>query len=85
VAAAREANIGARTLQGTSGLSVNHSGTLVRIIGRETVHRLAWSLSDVISYLMGHGLSASSAEYTGGGSGSITFVINLLDAGTSNI
>jgi hypothetical protein len=85
VAAAREANIGARTLQGNSGLSVNHSETLVRIIGRETVHRLAWSLGDVISNLMGHGLSASPAEYTGSGSGSINFVINLLDAGTPNI
>jgi hypothetical protein len=85
VAAAREAQIGARTIQQSAGLSVNHSETLVRIIGKETAQRLAWSLTDVFSNLMGHGLSASPAEYTGSGSGSINWVINLLDAGAPNI
>lgn len=85
VAAAQEARIGVRTLPRASGLSVNHSETLVRIIGKETAQRLAWSLTDVFSNLMGHGLSASPAEHTGSGSGSINWMINLLDAGAPDI
>lgn len=53
----------------------------MRIIGKETVKRLAWSVTDVFTNIMGHSLSASPAEYTGSGSGSINYVINLLDAG----
>ena len=81
VAAAREARIGAQTMQQAAGLSVNHSETLMRIIGKESVKRLAWSLSELFGNLAGHGLSASPAEYTGSGSGSINYVINILDPG----
>lgn len=80
VAAAREARIGASTMQGST-LSVNHSQTLVRIIREETVRRLHWSLASVFATLTGQGVSASPSEYTGSGSGSLNWVINLIDAG----
>jgi hypothetical protein len=80
VAAAREARIGAQTLQGSS-LSVNHSATLARIIREETVRRLHWSLAELFANVAGHTLSGSPAERTGSGSGSVNWVINLIDAG----
>jgi hypothetical protein len=84
VLAAREAKVGAKTFQQASRLSVNHSTTLVKIISKETVHRLHASLRDVFGGVAGLGLSASPSELTGSGSGSINWVINLLDAGSPN-
>jgi hypothetical protein len=81
VTAAREAKIGAGTLQRSSGLSINHSSTLQRIIKEETVRRLEASLRDLFSNLYGLGASASPSSVTGSASGSINWVINLLDAG----
>lgn len=86
VKAARDASIGARTLQKATGLTVNHSATLVRIIRDETLHRLHWSLIEIFNGVSGIALSASSSEQTGSGSGSVNaaygYVVNLLDAGS---
>jgi hypothetical protein len=85
VAAAREADIGAQTLQRTSGLSVNHASTLRRIIADETVRRLHSSLRDVFTNLGGIASSASPDRYVGSASGSVNYVINLLDAGAPRL
>lgn len=84
VKAAREVNIGARVFQRTTSLSVNHSATLVRIIRDETVSRLHWSLLELFAGVAGNALSASPAELTASGSGSVNWVINLCDAGAPN-
>jgi hypothetical protein len=81
VKAAREAQIGAKTLQGTGGLSVNHAETLRRVISDETVRRLTSSLRDVLGSLGVVGASASPSRIVGSASGSVNFVVNLLDAG----
>jgi hypothetical protein len=82
VDAAREVHIGARVFQRASTLSVNHSATLVKIIRDATVKRLHWSLLEVFAGVAGNVLSATPAELTGSGSGSINWVINLIDAGS---
>jgi hypothetical protein len=85
VAAAREADVGAQTLQRTSSLSVNHAATLRRIIADETVRRLSASIRDVVSGVLGIGGSATPDRYVGSASGSVSYVINLLDAGAPNL
>lgn len=81
VTAAKEAQIGARTMQRTSGLSVNHAATLRRIIKDETVRRLEASLVDVFSNLAGLAANAAPASLVGSASGTLNVVINLLDGG----
>jgi hypothetical protein len=81
VSAAREAQIGARSMQRTAGLSVKHAGTLARIIKAETVTRVHASLRDVFSNMAGLSASASPSSLTGNASGSVNWVINLLDGG----
>ena len=81
VSAARTAQIGAPSLQRTTGLSVRHAETLRRIISDETARRIASSLRDVLSSLASVGASATPASLTGSASGSVNYLINLIDAG----
>lgn len=81
VQAAKAAGVGAKTMQGATGLSINHAATLQKIITQETVRQLHTSLKEVAANVAGLALSASPAKYTGSGSGSLNWVINLLDAG----
>ncbi len=79
IAAAREAEIGVQSIQSTTGLSVRHANTMVRIISDETTRRLSSSLRDVIGGMSGIGGSATPSSATGSASGSVNWVINLID------
>jgi hypothetical protein len=84
--AAVDAKIAVKTLEGgRGGLSVNHSETLRRIISDETARRLTASGRDIIANFLGVGVSATPSEWTGSGSGSLNWVIHLLDAGAPRI
>jgi hypothetical protein len=85
VAAAREAEIGAQTLQRGASLSVNHAATLRRIIADETVRRLHATIKDVLTNVAGLAASGTSDKYVGNASGSVSYVFNLLDAGAPNL
>ncbi len=81
VEAARSAGIGSKTLQRGSGISVRHAEALRRVISDETVKRLSASLRDVLTGTAVVGASATPASLTGSASGSVNYVIHLLDAG----
>lgn len=81
VKAAREAKIAAETLQRTSGISVKHAASLQRIISVETVKRLSAGIKEVLSGVVGVGVSGTPASWTGSGSGSVNWVFNLIDTG----
>jgi hypothetical protein len=82
--AAREAQIGAQTFQRSSGLSVNHADTLVRVTGDETTRRLETALLNVLGNIATPAMSATPAGLTGSASGSINYIVHLLDAGRPN-
>ena len=82
IAAAREAGVGAKSIQSTSGLSVRHANTLVRIISEETTRRLSDSLRDILISGVGSIVaSATPASATGSASGSVNWIIHLIDGG----
>jgi hypothetical protein len=81
IAAAREAGVGARSIQRTTGLSVRHANTMVRIISEKTIRRLHSTLLEVFGNLAGIGVSATPESWTGSGSGSVNTLINLIDLG----
>lgn len=85
VAAAREAGIGASTLQSAEGLSVRGASTLVRVISEETTRRLSASIRDILAGATGIIASASPSSAIGSASGSLNaapgIILNLLDAG----
>jgi predicted flavoprotein YhiN len=85
MAAAREAQIGARTFQQTNSLSVNQADTLVRVIQDQTVKRLETALLNVLGGAATPAMSATPARITGSASGSINYLIHLLDAGRPNL
>lgn len=85
VQAAREADIGAQTMQRATSLSVRHADTLRRIISDETVRRLSTSLRDVIAGIVGIGASSAPDRIVGSASGSVSYAIHLLDAGAPNL
>lgn len=84
--AASDAKIAAKTLEGArGGLSVNHADTLRRIISDATAKRLSAGARDVIANVLGIGVSASPSDWTGSGSGSLNWVVHLLDAGAPKL
>jgi len=85
VQAAKQAQVAARTIPRSSSSFVSHTDTLQRIVSEQTVRQLHASLSEVLANITGLGLSATPAEMTGSGSGSLNWVINLLDAGQPKI
>ena len=64
-----------------AGISVRHADLLRKIISEETVRRITSSLRDVLGSLAGTGASATPASLTGSASGSVNYLINLVDAG----
>jgi hypothetical protein len=80
-AAAKRAQIAARSMKRSTGISVNYASTLQRIIGEETLRQLHSALRDVIVTVLPVGLSASPSTLVGSASGSVNYVINILDAG----
>jgi hypothetical protein len=63
---------------------VRHANTLRKIIHEETIKRLRYQLLDLFGNASGLALSGSPERLTGSGSGSVNYVINLLDAGEPN-
>jgi hypothetical protein len=85
VKAAQKAQIGAKTLKfAREGLSVRHANTLRKIIHEETIKRLRYQLLDLFGNVGGLVVSGTPERWTGSGSGSINYVINLIDAGEPN-
>jgi hypothetical protein len=83
--AAQDAQVSAKTLNfAREGLSVRHANTLRKIIGEETVKRLHAGLLNLGGNVAGIGFSATEQKHTGSGSGSVNWVIHLLDAGEPN-
>jgi hypothetical protein len=80
--AAREAGIGPNTFRRASGISVRHAESLRRIISDETTKRIAATVRDILTNSGVVGASATPASMTGSASGSVNYVIHLLDAGT---
>ena len=80
MAAALEAEITAKTLGRTASLSVRQAQGMVRIVSEETVRRLNYSLLDVVSEVVNLGGSATPASKVGSASGSINWIINVIDA-----
>jgi len=81
VQAARAADIGAPSMQRAAGISVRHADLLKKVISEETARRITSSLRDVLGSLAGMGASATPAAVTGSASGSVNYLINLVDAG----
>jgi hypothetical protein len=80
--ALRAKEIPERTLEGAS-LTIRKAEKIARIIGDEIIRRLHFSLMDSFSNLAGIGLSASPSSQTGSGSGVVSFLINVVDGGSS--
>ncbi len=81
VQAARAANIGAPSMQRAAGISVRHAELLKKIISEQTVNRISSSLRDVLASVAGAIASATPASLTGSASGSLNYVVNLIDSG----
>ena len=64
---------------------VGSQSIMRRIISDETARRLTASARDVIANFLGMGVSSTPSEWTGSGSGSMNWVIHLLDAGAPKI
>lgn len=78
--AAKEAQIGARSLERASSLSVRHANGMVRIVGEETIRRLRYSLLEVVVGGVGSVVaSGTPARLTGSASGSVNWIINVID------
>lgn len=84
VVAARKAQMGARAMQRSGSLSVRHAETLRDIIDQATVRRLDYTLRSVLGSMAGVGVSSTPSDQTGSGSGSVNWVIHLLDGGQPN-
>lgn len=78
VQAAREAQIGAHTLQQGTALSVRHADRMRSIISEETARRLAATLRDIIGNAVGAAGSAMPDRLIGSASGFVNYVINLV-------
>jgi hypothetical protein len=81
VKAAKRAQIAARTVQRASGISVSHAATLQHIIEKESIRQLQSALASTVLSAMPLGLSASPSSLVGSASGSVNWVVNILDAG----
>ena len=80
LAAAKGANVAKASLaRGT--LSVRHSTAMVNVISKETSRRLLYGLKDMLTSIGGAVASATPARVSGSASGSVNWLINLVDSG----
>jgi hypothetical protein len=80
IKAAREAQVGAASIQrGT--LSVRNATRMVGVISAETAKRLNRTVLSIVSTAVGVGASSMNAQYVGSASGSLNWIINLIDVG----
>jgi hypothetical protein len=82
IQAARESGVGSKSIQSTAGLSVRNAERMVKVVTDETIRRLKFSLSEVGGSIMGVGASATPARLSGSASGSVNWIINVIDAQT---
>jgi len=78
--AAAEAKVSATSFARET-MSVRQSMTMVKVISKETQRRLINSLVGVLAPLTGTGASATPSRWSGSASGSVNWVINLVDSG----
>lgn len=78
--AAAEAKVSATSFARET-MSVRQSMTMVKVISKETQRRLINSLVGVLAPLTGTGASATPSRWGGSASGSVNWVINLVDSG----
>jgi hypothetical protein len=78
---AKAVSIAEKTLAREGSLSVRNASAMVKIIGEETTKRLHGNLVGIFGTLAGTAASASPGEYTGSASGSVNWLINLVDLG----
>jgi hypothetical protein len=79
ITAAREAQVGARSIQRTTGLSVRNAERMVTVISDETIKRLQLTLLNILGVPASAGGSALPPSLVGGGSGSVNWVIHVVD------
>jgi hypothetical protein len=84
IQAARESGVGSKSIQSTAGLSVLNAERMVKVVTDETIRRLRLSLSEVGGSMMGIGASATPAKLTGSASGSVNWIINVIDGQTTS-
>ena len=82
IQAARESGVGAKSIQGTVGLSVRNADRMVKVVRDETIRRLKTSLMEIAGSSIGFAASATPARLTGSASGSINWIINVIDVQT---
>jgi len=82
ITAARQAGVGTQTIQRSASLSVRGAATVSRVIRDETVRRLSASMRDVFGGLVGPVGSGMRSSLVGSASGSVNYVINLIDRST---
>jgi hypothetical protein len=78
IAAARQAGVGAASMQRTS-LSVRNATRMASAIADETAKRLSRTLLSVLSIPAGIAASAGSPHLVGSASGSVNYIINCID------
>jgi hypothetical protein len=79
--AAKEAQVGVATMQRATGISVRSAIKMKEVISVETIFRLRSSIRDVVASIGTSVVSGLSSSAVGGSSGSVHYIINLLDAG----
>lgn len=82
IQAARESGVGAKSIQSTVGLSVRNADRMVNVVRDETIRRLKGSLTEITGSSLGVAASASPARITGSASGSVNWIINVIDVQT---
>lgn len=79
---ARESGVGAKSIQSTVGLSVRNADRMVTVVRDETIRRLKGSLAEIGGSLIGFGASGMPSRLVGSASGSVSWIINVLDVQT---
>lgn len=77
--AARESGVGAKSIQSTVGLSVRNADRMVNVVRDETIRRLKGSLAEIGGSIGGFGASAMPSRLVGSASGSVSWLINVID------
>jgi hypothetical protein len=78
--AAKQYDLSAQSLARAS-LSVRNSVSMTQVISKETTRRLAYGILELAGSIGGPIMSGTPGRYTGSASGSVNWVINLVDSG----
>lgn len=78
--AAKQYDVAAASMARTR-MSVRKSITMTQVITKETTRRLAYGILEVAGSIAGPIMSGTPARFTGSASGSVNWVVNLVDSG----